>query len=433
MIVICPKCQFENKAETTHVICARCATLIEVRTMQGAAGSWGDATDMSHRVTKPMSAVPRTAPAPGNGAPRDPFATRVEPDADEVLDIPRISNGIYPVSESGAVFEDVLSAPGSGTAPIADYGEMPIPEKLSPSPVESLGQYPPVSPVTPVFSPPIFSVPATSGTTPDLPPAFPDPGFQNTVVDAKVGGWPVLPEDSFEAHKDSDSPLLGSTNTGRRVLLPVLLTILVFAGLAAAAWYFLGDKFTKRDQTAAKVERPPAAQPAKSNNPPANNGAPAGTATAPTAAPSVAPAANNAAAPAKTTDKTDAAAGKTAPQSSPSPAAAPSKAPAVAATNKTPIPVPVGPAGQSVSSSEGGLTVQVASYTTPAEADKRVASLKAAGVDARVVKAEVPKMGTRYRVQTGRFTSREEANRYASQLKARGVASDVMVTGYQAN
>src|SRR5438552_12703071 len=172
MIVICPKCQFENKAETTHVICARCATLIEVKTLQGAAGNWG-ATDLAQRVTKPMSSTPLAAPAPGNGAPRrDLFATRVEPDADEVLDIPRVSNGIYPMSESGAIFDDVLSAPG-GTVPTADYSEMPLPEKLSASPAENLNQYPPVSPVAPtVFSPPVFSIPAASTTA---PPVFPDP------------------------------------------------------------------------------------------------------------------------------------------------------------------------------------------------------------------------------------------------------------------
>jgi len=35
MKVTCPKCQFENQADSSRVVCARCATIIEVRMDQG--------------------------------------------------------------------------------------------------------------------------------------------------------------------------------------------------------------------------------------------------------------------------------------------------------------------------------------------------------------------------------------------------------------
>jgi cell division protein FtsN len=58
--------------------------------------------------------------------------------------------------------------------------------------------------------------------------------------------------------------------------------------------------------------------------------------------------------------------------------------------------------------------------------------LKAAGVEARVVKAQVPGKGTWYRVHAGRFTSQADADRYRQELRAKGAAKDSLVAGYQA-
>ncbi len=77
--------------------------------------------------------------------------------------------------------------------------------------------------------------------------------------------------------------------------------------------------------------------------------------------------------------------------------------------------------------STGGFTLQVGSYNTPVEANERAAKLKAAGFEAQVVAVELPKRGTWYRVQTGRFGERAEATRYGAQLRAKGAVESFLV------
>ena len=80
---------------------------------------------------------------------------------------------------------------------------------------------------------------------------------------------------------------------------------------------------------------------------------------------------------------------------------------------------------------EGKVTIQVGSYNAVAEADARVANLKSAGFEARSVVVEIPKRGTWYRVQSGRFVSRDEAERYGKQLRDKGVVSSFITTDVQ--
>jgi cell division septation protein DedD len=80
---------------------------------------------------------------------------------------------------------------------------------------------------------------------------------------------------------------------------------------------------------------------------------------------------------------------------------------------------------------EGKVTIQVGSYNAAAEAAERVATLKSAGFEARSVEVEIPKRGTWYRVQSGRFVSRDEAERYGKQLRDRGVVSSFITTDVQ--
>lgn len=442
MIVICPKCQFENNAETTHVVCARCATLIEVSNTQEASPATGWGTiEMPPRVTRPMSSLSTAPTTPNNPQRRDPYATRIEPEADEVLDIPRVSNGVYPIAESGAVFDEVLSAALPPVVPVAPplprSEEAPRMESFSTPPDEDLIEFPPAvaSPFTPAEPDPILmepeSQPASSAGWPEMPAQNGTPA-QNGGYETNHNDWPMLPEDSFSAQHSADGPLLNSGGS-RRIFVSVLLMLVVFGGLAGTAWYLFRDKFSKQDQIAQKVNNPPNGQ--------ARPNAPSGSSAA---VPSVSPGSANGSAAVKPGSENNA---KTASSPATSPSARPAettsaKPPAPspsAAASKSPLPVPVnqaGPAGQSgqsVSPSEGGLTLQLGSYNNQNEAAQRVASLKSAGVEARVVKAEIPGKGTWYRVQTGRFTSREEASRYASQLKARGLIREFMVTGYQAS
>jgi cell division protein FtsN len=106
-------------------------------------------------------------------------------------------------------------------------------------------------------------------------------------------------------------------------------------------------------------------------------------------------------------------------ESAPAAAAAPAPAQAV------PAPAPV------AQSSAGNFTVQVGSYNNSAQADERAGQLRSGGVEARVVRAEIPRRGTWYRVQAGRFASRDEATRFASGLKARGAADSFLIAELQ--
>jgi cell division septation protein DedD len=79
----------------------------------------------------------------------------------------------------------------------------------------------------------------------------------------------------------------------------------------------------------------------------------------------------------------------------------------------------------------GKVTIQIGSYNAAAEAEERVANLKSAGLEARSVRVEIPRRGTWYRVQSGRFVSRAEAERYGQQLRDKGVVSSFITTDVQ--
>jgi cell division protein FtsN len=83
---------------------------------------------------------------------------------------------------------------------------------------------------------------------------------------------------------------------------------------------------------------------------------------------------------------------------------------------------------QAEMSAGGNFTVQIGSYSDVAQAEGRVASLRSAGFESRIVKVEIPQRGTWYRIQSGRFGTREEATRYGQQLRERKAASDSIVT-----
>jgi cell division protein FtsN len=94
-------------------------------------------------------------------------------------------------------------------------------------------------------------------------------------------------------------------------------------------------------------------------------------------------------------------------------------------------PVVAQPAPVVASQGSGNYTIQVGSYNNAAQAEERVARLASSGVEARVVRAEIPRRGTWYRVQTGRFASQEEATRYGAQLKGKGATDDYIITAAQ--
>jgi cell division septation protein DedD len=68
---------------------------------------------------------------------------------------------------------------------------------------------------------------------------------------------------------------------------------------------------------------------------------------------------------------------------------------------------------------KGGYTIQIASSTTRGDAERIVRQLS--GRQARIVVADVPGKGRRYRVQVGSYPSQEAAKRQLPQLSREGL------------
>jgi len=96
-----------------------------------------------------------------------------------------------------------------------------------------------------------------------------------------------------------------------------------------------------------------------------------------------------------------------------------------------PVTPPVSPVNSTAKLKEGRITIQIGSYNETTQAQERVASLQAAGHKAWFVAVEIPKRGTWYRVQSGRFVTRDEAERYGRQLRNEGVISSFIVADVQ--
>jgi hypothetical protein len=78
-----------------------------------------------------------------------------------------------------------------------------------------------------------------------------------------------------------------------------------------------------------------------------------------------------------------------------------------------------------------GFSIQIASAPAEAEAQAMVTELKANGVEAYWVKAEVPGKGTRYRVRIGRFSNQSEAKTVAERTRGRGLIKEFIITNYE--
>lgn len=92
------------------------------------------------------------------------------------------------------------------------------------------------------------------------------------------------------------------------------------------------------------------------------------------------------------------------------------------ATNPATADVPAKPASES-----GGFTIQVRSSPNEAEARQFVDSLKSAGFDAYVMRADLGAKGVWYRVRVGRFQTREEAQREVGKLRSTARAAEAII------
>lgn len=113
--------------------------------------------------------------------------------------------------------------------------------------------------------------------------------------------------------------------------------------------------------------------------------------------------------------------GDSAPSAPASPATAPSTAPTATPGASTPGPAandPMPPVSSKPAADSGGFTIQVRSSPNEADAKQFADSLKSAGFDAYVMRADLGGKGVWFRVRVGRFQSREEAQREMGKLRS---------------
>lgn len=390
MKVICPKCQFENQADSSRVVCARCATIIEIKPDQGAGLEAN-----GKRQTARLPFVGNVGNSqPLNNPPvnpnRDVYATRIGDDFDDVLDIPRQTQPTAPQSnEPTTKFEDVFAMPNYETA--SSPYDFQSQEKKPTGPIEGF----------PTGS-------SRQRSTQDYDEA-PEPEFM---------GWPVLPENG-----DYEQDQAGGFSANRgALLLRIAMVVLVFGLLSVLAYYLLYDKISKR-QNGFNDRIADSSQGAAPTYPPAT--VPSLDAGQPVPKQSVTTP------PSETPKAPEQVANQTAVQSS---GQKDNSKPVdiVPMTGKTghsssPKPAPVTEA-PAAAPKQGNLTIQVASFNDQAQANERVSWFRSKGVEARIVKVDIPGKGTWHRLQIGGFKSREDAGSYANQLKSKGILQDFIIT-----
>jgi cell division protein FtsN len=391
MKVICPKCQFENQADSSRVVCARCATIVEVKLDQGTgfdSNGKRQTARLPFASNSPSSSSQQLGSQPF-GQNKDVYATRIGDDFNDVLDVPDAQANYSTTVEAVPMFEDVFTAPSQDQTAVYDFASY---EKTTP-----IGSF------------------ATSATRQRETQDYTEP------PDQEFMGWPVLPENTAD-----EEEVAGSGRGG--LFTRVGLIVGVFGVLCFLAYYFLGDFIAKRRSQETNI----ASANAQNGNPQANSGAPIQS-SSPIAGPNLAPNTDTNQIPVVTPKPADSTAQQNPRAKSDSkpvnipPISNPDSV--VGRSGRADSPKTAPPAAQIPSPpSRGNLTVQVGSFKDQGEANDRAARLKSAGIDARVVRADIPGNGVWYRVQVGGFVSREEAMSYGGQLRSKGVASDFIVT-----
>jgi len=212
MKINCPKCQFENQADSTRVVCARCATIIEVRLDQG---SNADTNGKRQTARLPFGLSSGNSPVSNNQGLNDVYATRLGEDFDDVLDIPRPEQPSYQSGfETPSVYDDVFASPGYDSTPGFDYSSS---ERRS-NPLETFR-------------------PGTSRQR--------DSQDYSNEAEPEFMGWPVLPDES----KNAEGAESGySSRDG--VLTRIVATVLIFGVLVSVAYYFVSNRQAPDTKTA---------------------------------------------------------------------------------------------------------------------------------------------------------------------------------------
>ncbi len=408
MKVTCPKCQFENHADSSRVVCARCATIIEVRMDQGFDSNGKRQTARLPFASGDLSSGGQSLSGQRLGQ-SDVYATRIGDDFDDVLDVPiQPQSGYQGVddAQSAQVFEDVYAAQSQDQS--SPYDFVPY-DKPSASPVDT-------------FRP--------AGSRQRETPGYDEPADQEFV------GWPVLPEGAEEEEDEA-------ARSGRGGLyLKIGLGVALVGVVGFWTYYFLGeriiDRFRKQDRPSVQqTADSEASNPVSSQTPESHASSEAQTSSSPSGEPESSGSASLQTAKPKDGDE--------------NPIGGVSQPPSQNGRSKereaailTPLPkLESGARSNGISNSSmaappsdsgalrrSRLTIQVGSFKDQGEADARASSLNATlGGEFHVVRAEIPGRGVWYRVQqVSGFTSREAAISYGNQLRARNLITDFIVT-----
>jgi hypothetical protein len=376
MKVTCPKCQFENQADSSRVVCARCATIIEVRMDQG----------FDSNGKRQTARLPFTSGGLSGGSQRfsqsDVYATRIGDDFDDVLDVPiQSQSGYQAVDEPPPVpvFEDVFT-----------NGQ----NQDQPPPYDFAAYDKPSAPLDAFVNP---------GARPRDPQDYIEPVEQDFV------GWPVMPEGAEEEEE--------AVRSGRGGLFLRLGLIFGLLGVVSFwAYYFLGDYLTKIRTSKNRAQPTVLAEDKGVSNQPSPT-APEQQVT-PEASENKSSAGNDEVSPEPAT--------QTAKRLTLPPV---TKGGVVKPKETSPIPKPPTSRGPELPSKGGNLTIQVGAFRDQGEAEAKASGLNAAtGGDFHVVRAEIPGMGVWYRVQqSSGFDSREAAMSYGNRLRAKNLVSSFIV------
>jgi hypothetical protein len=372
MKVTCPKCQFENQADSSRVVCARCATIIEVRMDQGFDSNGKRQTARLPFTSGGLSGAPSLGSQRFNQN-NDVYATRIGDDFDDVLDVPiQSQSGYQPVDDPppAPIFEDVFTT-----------GQ----NQDQPSPYDYSSYDKPSAPLD-AFAPPVARQR--------------DPQDYLEPVEQDFVGWPVMTEGQEEEEEE--------TRSGRGgFFLRLSLIVGLLGVLGFWAYYFIPDFIAKRKGSRSTPQ----------NTELTGNSGGSETGAIPKPEPTIVTETQEQPSPdtkippddrvvfPKPVSKKDESDGR---QSG--------------TTNilKTPAPL----------QTRGGLTVQVDSFKDQGEADARASNLNAAtNGEFHVVQATIPGKGVWFRVQHAKgFASREAALRYGNGLRAKNLISDFIVT-----
>ena len=393
MKLICPKCQYkglinDDADEGVTTSCARCGTPMDQLPSTGSLPSPLMTATGSAAAAANISTAVIDQPIMKN---QNAYAPAAEPFGDDVLEIPRPLQATEHTGEQMLVLDEVIAVP-------------PAPD-LSPSRHED-------------GAPQTRAQDYAEDNTLWL-----EEENEETIVTSRASS-------SEERDEQESAAFLGASQAattdrgGYPAWLRMAPMFLLLGALVFFTLYYLGNRIgEERVQNAPANPAPaetssslPATAPQTVESAPAPATQPAESSVVGAKAESPAPEEKSKVETAKPETPPSAAA-TTAP-------AAPSTPPAAAAVAAPPVPV-------APQQGDGNYTVQVGSYNNAAQAEERVGRLGSSGVEARVVRAEIPRRGTWYRVQAGRFSSHEEAARFGAQLKGKGAADDFIITEVQ--